>query len=111
MLLYSVDFRLFLDLILWWCLFSLCTLSRNPSSFSLCKLTRSKHMSAVDDVEQSEFGDVETHAIVADTPDFSPHQFIAPDEARGAMGSDDNEQDAAHSMLPGVPSLISSCPR
>ena len=47
---------------------------------------------AVDDGEQSEFGDVEAHAIVADTSDFSPHQCIAPDEACGAMGSDDNEQ-------------------
>ena len=39
---------------------------------------RSKHMSAVDDDEQYEYGEVETHAIDADTSDFSPHQFIAP---------------------------------
>jgi len=57
---------------------------------------RTKHMPAVDDGEQYEYGDVETHAIDADTSDFSPHQFIAPDEARDAMGSDDNEQDAAN---------------
>ena len=57
---------------------------------------RSKHMPAVDDGEQYEYGDVETHAIDADTSDFSPHQFIAPDKACDAMGSDDNEQDAAN---------------
>ena len=49
-----------------------------------------------DDGEQYEYGDVETHAIDADTSDFSPHQFIAPDKACDAMGSDDNEQDAAN---------------
>jgi len=38
----------------------------------------SKHMSAVGDGEQYEYGEVETHAIDADTSDFSPHQFIAP---------------------------------
>ena len=58
---------------------------------------RSKHMPAVDDGEQYEYGDVKTHAIDADTSDFSPHQFIAPDKACDAMGSDDNdEQDAAN---------------
>merc|ERR1719146_434209 len=57
---------------------------------------RSKHMPQDDDGEQYEYGDVETHAIDADTSDFSPHQFIAPDEARDPMGSDDNEQDAAN---------------
>merc|ERR1719503_473958 len=56
---------------------------------------RSKHMPRDDDGEQYEYGDVESHAIDADTSDFSPHQFIAPDEARDPMGSDDNEQDAA----------------
>ena len=55
-------------------------------------LMRSKHMPDVDEGEQYEYGDVETHAIDADTADWSPHQFIAPD----AMGSDDNEQDAAN---------------
>ena len=42
----------------------------------------SKHMSAVDDGEQYEFGDVEAHAIDADTSDFSPHQnqkVVKPD--------------------------------
>jgi len=48
-----------------------------------------------DDGEQHEYGDVETHATDADTSDFSPHQSIAPDEARDPMGSDDSEQDAA----------------
>ena len=58
---------------------------------------RSKHMPAVDDGEQYEYGDVKTPAIDADTSDFSPHQFIAPDKACDAMGSDDNdEQDAAN---------------
>merc|ERR1719160_678370 len=56
---------------------------------------RSKHMPRDDDGEQYEYGDTETHALDADTSDFSPHQFIAPDEARDPMGSDDNEQDAA----------------
>jgi tRNA-binding EMAP/Myf-like protein len=59
------------------------------------RVKRSKHMPHDDDGEQYEYGDVETHAIDADTSDFSPHQFIAPDEARDPMGSDDNEQDAA----------------
>ena len=57
---------------------------------------RSKHMPRDDHGEQYEYGDVETHAIVADTSDFSPHQFIALDEARDPMGSDNNEQDAAN---------------
>ena len=46
--------------------------------------------------EQSEVGYVESHTIVVDASDFSPHQFIAPDETRG-----DNEQDGARPMLPG----------
>ena len=52
-------------------------------------------MPAVDDEKQPEFGDVETHAIVADTSDLSPHQFSAPDR---------------HSALPCVPPLVSSLP-
>jgi len=68
-----------------------------PSADNFLQIShRTKHMPAVDDGEQYEYGDVETHAIDADTSDFSPHQFIAPDEARDAMGSDDNEQDAAN---------------
>ena len=51
---------------------------------------------ALDAGEQSEVGYVESHTIVVDASDFSPHQFIAPDETRG-----DNEQDGARSMLPG----------
>ena len=38
---------------------------------------------------------METLAIDADTSDFSPHQVVAPDEARDAMGSDATEQDAS----------------
>merc|ERR1712048_929633 len=49
-----------------------------------------------DNEEEYEYGDVTSHAIDANTADFSPHQFIAPDEARDPMGSDDTEQDAAH---------------
>merc|ERR1712048_799966 len=56
-----------------------------------------KRMMPDDDSEEEyEYGDVTSHAIDADTADFSPHQFIAPDEARDPMGSDDTEQDAAH---------------
>ena len=69
-------------------------------TFSPAKKThcseRSKHMPAEDDGEQSEYGDAEIHAIDVATSEFSPHQFIAPDEARVAMGSDDTEQDAAN---------------
>ena len=32
------------------------------------------------------------HSIKVDTADFSPNQFIAPDEARYPIGSDDTEQ-------------------
>ena len=56
---------------------------------------RSTHMPHDDDGEQYEYGDVETYALDADTSDFSPHRFIAPDEARDPMGSEDNEHDAA----------------
>ena len=59
---------------------------------------RSKHMPRDDNGEQYEYenGDVETHAFVADTSDFSLHQFFAPDEARDPMVSDNIEQDAAN---------------
>jgi len=49
-----------------------------------------------DDGDQFEHGDLEAHAMDANTADYSIHQFIAPDEARDPMGSDDSEQDAAH---------------
>merc|ERR1740117_864859 len=68
-----------------------------PSPDNFLQISKkTKHMPAQDDGEQYEYGDVETHAIDADTSDFSPHQFIAADEARDPMGSDDNEQDAAN---------------
>ena len=53
----------------------------------------SKHMSAVDDGEQYEYGEVEAHAIDADTSDFSsssPDNFI--------QLIDDNTQDAANNV-------------
>ena len=37
------------------------------------------------DCEQYEYGDVEAHAMDADTSDFSPRQFIDPDEAHDLM--------------------------
>jgi len=43
-----------------------------------------------------EYGDLEAASEDADTSDYSVHQFIAKDEARDPMGSDDSEQDAAH---------------
>merc|ERR1719321_2246905 len=49
-----------------------------------------------DDGDEFEHGDLEAHAIDANTADYSIHQFIAPDEACDPMGSDDSEQDAAH---------------
>lgn len=67
-----------------------------PSPDNFLQISKeTKHMPRDDNGEQYEYGDVETRAIDADTSDFSPHQFIAPDEARDPMGSDDNEQDAA----------------
>ena len=58
-------------------------------------MKRSKHMPHDDGGGQFQYGAVEAHSIDAGTSDFPPHQFIAPDEARDPMGSDDNEQDAA----------------
>ena len=49
-----------------------------------------------DDGQEYEYGDLEAHAMDANTADYSIHQFIAPDEARDPMGSDDTEEDAAH---------------
>merc|ERR1719460_2666521 len=49
-----------------------------------------------DDGQEYEYGDLEAHAMDANTADYSIHQFIAPDEARDPMGSDDTEADAAH---------------
>ena len=43
--------------------------------------------------KQNEYGDVETHAIDADTSNFSPHQLIVPGKAHDSMGSDDNDTD------------------
>ena len=53
------------------------------------------HMLHDDDDEQYEHDDVGTHAMDEDTSHFSPHQSIAPDDARDPMGSDDSEQDVA----------------
>ena len=41
---------------------------------------------------------METHAIDADTSDSSPHHYIAPDEGRDAMGSDDDDSDTDEDM-------------
>ena len=49
-----------------------------------------------DDGDELEHGDLDAHAIEANTADYSIHQFIAPDEASDPMGSDDSGQDAAH---------------
>merc|ERR550537_1369808 len=57
---------------------------------------RRKMMPDDDDGDEFEHGDLEAHAMDANTADYSIHQFIAPDEARDPMGSDDSEQDAAH---------------
>jgi len=54
------------------------------------------HMPLDDDAgDEYEYGDTEAAAADADTSDYSIHQFIAKDEARDPMGSDDNEADAA----------------
>jgi len=50
-----------------------------------------------DDGDEFEHSDLEAHAMDATLRTMYPiHQFIAPDEARDSMGSDDSEQDAAH---------------
>merc|ERR1740138_1753573 len=70
----------------------------SPDNFlQISKKIKKQHMMPRDDDDGSdyEYGDLEAHAIDANTADFSPHQFIAPDEARDPMGSDDSEQDAA----------------
>merc|ERR1719230_1836134 len=50
------------------------------------------------DMEQEneyEYGDIEAAAEDEDGSDYGVHQFIAKDEARDPMGSDDNKADAA----------------
>merc|ERR1712194_711233 len=49
----------------------------------------------MEDEGEMEYGDLEAASEDADTSDYSVHQFIAKDEARDPMGSDDNEADAA----------------
>merc|ERR1712194_968579 len=49
----------------------------------------------MEDEGEMEYGDLEAASEDADTSDYSVHQFIAEDEARDPMGSDDNEADAA----------------
>ena len=77
------------------CFFTQLGSAQRQTTFHHSKL--SKHLPALDHGQQYEYGDVKTHAIDADTSDFSLHQLIAPDKACYAMGSDDNdEQDAAN---------------
>ena len=72
----------------------------SPDNFVQKSTKRSKkHIKDADgDMEQSaeyEYGNLEAASEDADTSDYSVHQFIAKDEARDPMGSDDSEADAA----------------
>merc|ERR1712224_839825 len=49
----------------------------------------------MEEESQYEEGDLEAASGDADTSNYGVHQFIAKDEARDPMGSDDNEADAA----------------
>lgn len=53
----------------------------------------SKRKSMYDDDDQFEYGDEEAAAGETDNTDYSVHQFLAKDEARDPMGSDDSEED------------------
>merc|ERR1712166_531675 len=48
-----------------------------------------------DDTDEYEHGDVDAASGSADTSNYGVHQFMAKDEARDPMGSDDSEADAA----------------
>merc|ERR1712166_318447 len=48
-----------------------------------------------DDSDEYEHGDVDAASGSADTSNYGVHQFMAKDEARDPMGSDDSEADAA----------------
>ena len=72
-----------------------------PSPDNFIQKSRKNHrrvMPRDDDDDGDEFahGDLEAHAMGANIADYSIHQFIAPDQARDPMRSDDSEQDAAH---------------
>merc|ERR1719444_613769 len=77
-----------------------------PSTDNFLQVNTKKHMRKVKkwvgdddgDMEQEneyEYGDIEAAAEDEDGSDYSVHQFIAKDEARDPMGSDDSEADAA----------------
>jgi len=59
------------------------------------QVVRNHHPLDEDANDEYEYGDTEAAASDVDTSDYSVHQFIAKDEARDPMGSDDNEADAA----------------
>merc|ERR1719174_1122737 len=74
----------------------------SPDNFIQKKMVarKSRHMPdhSLDDNEpeaEYEYGDIEAAAEDEDGSDYGVHQFIAKDEARDPMGSDDNEADAA----------------
>lgn len=72
----------------------------SPDNFLQKWMTRShRHIGdddgGMEEENQYEVGDVESASGSADTSDYSVHQFIAKDEARDPMGSDDREDDAA----------------
>ena len=45
----------------------------------------------MEDENECEYGDLEGASVDANTSDYGVHQFIAKDEARDPMGSDDTE--------------------
>merc|ERR1719329_1977497 len=70
----------------------------SPDNFSQ-GFKKIKHMPHDRDGEQHEYGDTETPAVDAYAPDFSPHQFIAPDKARDPMGSDTEQNAPSNDVL------------
>merc|ERR1719446_394892 len=74
----------------------------SPDNFLQKRAKRTSKKSIGDDDDgdmeeegEMEYGDLEAASEDADTSDYGVHQFIAKDEARDPMGSDDNEADAA----------------
>jgi len=57
-------------------------------------LQKSSKRKGLDDEDEFEYGDEESAAGETDNTDYSVHQFLAKDEARDPMGSDDAEEDA-----------------
>jgi len=66
-----------------------------PAGDSFLQKRSEKKRAGFDDDDSMEYGDEANAAGETDDTDYSVHQFMAKDEARDAMGSDDAEEDVA----------------